>query len=128
MTNQLDATIAKRYDITVKQNQTFNPIMTLLDDSGGPINLDGSSVKMSIRQSECGCNVGCDAFDQFSIVHSQDMTPQIGGASMNVLQFFDTIVLSPGSYKYDLLVEYPSGLKQYILTGIFRVKKSYTSI
>lgn len=129
MSNQLDATIAKRFDITVKQNQTFNATITLLDDTGGAINLNGATVKMSVRQQDCGCNVGCGDNDfTFSLKFKQDLIPSIGGANMNVLQFFDVIQLDEGVYKYDLLVKYPSTLQQYILTGSFRVKKSYTVI
>lgn len=129
MSNQLDATIAKRFDITVKQNQTFNAVITILDDSGGPVNLNGATVKMSIRQQNCGCNVGCGDNDfAFNFKYKQDMIPSIGGGSSNVLTFFDVVQLEAGLYKYDLLVQYPNTLKQYFLTGNFKVKKSYTSI
>lgn len=36
MSNQLDASVAKRLDITVKQNQTFDPVLTFTDDEGVP--------------------------------------------------------------------------------------------
>ena len=130
MSNQLDATIAKRFDITVKQNQTFNAAITLLDDNGGAINLGGATVKMSIRQQDCGCTVGCNGDNDFNFnfKYRQDMTPAIGGGSNNVLTFFDVVQLEEGVYKYDLLVKYSNTLQQYLLTGNFRVKKSYTSI
>jgi len=129
MSNILDASIAKKFDFIVKQNQTFNATITILDDTGLPINLNGASVKMSVR-NEHSCNSGCDdySFDSFGINYKQDFTPTIGGGSMNVLQFFDTIILKNGLYKYDLLVEYPNGQKQYLLVGTFKVKKSYTTI
>lgn len=129
MSNQLDASVAKRLDITVKQNQTFNATITVLDDAGVAINLTGADVKMSVRQQTCGGG-GCYdfAFDSFDLVYKQDFVPTITGGSMNVLEFFDVVKLTDGIYKYDLLVEYPSTLKQYILTGTFKVKKSYTSI
>lgn len=131
MSNQLDATIAKRFDITVKQNQTFNATIIILDDIGSPINLNGGQVKMSIRQTDCGCNNTCagqNVFDSFNLVFKQDLVPTIGGGSFNVLQFFDLIRLDVGTYKYDLLVHYPNGQNQYLLTGSFKVKRSYTEI
>lgn len=130
MSNILDATIAKRFDFIVKQNQTFNATLTLLDDAGGPINLNNADVKMSVRKGG-GCGTGgCydQAHDDFDVAYKQDFVPTIGGGSSNVLQFFDTILLIDGLYKYDLLVEYSNGQKQYLLTGNFKVKKSYTSI
>lgn len=130
MSNQLDATIAKRLDITVKQNQTFNATITLLDNDNVAINLTGQEVKMSVRQEGGGCGTCFDqAFDSnFNQVFKQDFVPVIGGVGGNVLQFFDTVVLAEGSYKYDLLVKYGSGLQQYLLTGTFKVKRSITSI
>lgn len=128
MSNQLDATIAKRYDITVKQNQTFNPLLTFTDSAGAPIDLTGSTAKLSVRQTGA-CNT-CDRnFDSpFDLLYHQDFLPTITGADSNQLQFNEVVKLSPGLYKYDLLIEYTSGEKAYFLTGNFRVKRSYTSI
>lgn len=123
-----DATIAKRLDISVKQNQTFNAIITILDDQGSPFNLSDSIVKISIRQNNCCCDNGCNEFDGFDIITSQDLIPTITGDGFNELEFFDTIRLSPGIYKYDMLAQFQSGLKIYLLTGTFKVKKSYTKI
>jgi hypothetical protein len=131
MSNQLDATVAKRLDISVRQGQTFNAIITLLNDSGGPINIEGATVKMSVRQgNDCGAHSCSDqAFSlDFNQVYKQDFIPEIGGGNHNVLQFFQDVILADGNYKYDLLIEYPNELKQYILFGTFKVKKSYTSI
>lgn len=130
MSNQLDATIAKRLDITVKQNQTFNTEITLLNNDNTPYGIAGATVKMSVRQQACGCGGGCMdyACDGFDIVYKQDFTPNITGAGDNVLEFDEVVKLSPGTYKYDLLVSYGDGLKKYLLTGTFKVKKSYTSI
>ena len=126
----LDASIAKRLDITVKQNQTFNAVITITDDASAAISFAGATIKLSVRQQNCGCGGGCadHAFDGFDIKYAQDFTPSIGGAGNNVLTFNEVVILTDGQYKYDLLVEYPSGLQQYILYGTFKVKKSYTKI
>lgn len=129
MSNQLDATIAKRLDITVKQNQTFNAVLTFVDAASAPIDLTGATVKLSVRQAD-GCGGGCmeHAYDGFNIVYKQDFEPTITGAGMNVLQFNEVVLLSEGLYKYDLLVQHASGQQFYYLTGSFRVKRSYTLI
>ena len=126
MSNQVDATIAKRLDFIVKQNQTFDPTITVLDDQGNPLNMNDATVKMSVREEGCGCNIGCD--QEFNSIFKQDFTPTITGNDFNILEFFDTVRLSVGTYKYDLLAEFQSGLKRYLLTGIFKVKRSYTTI
>lgn len=126
MSNIIDASIAKKFDFIVKQNQTFNPEITVLDNSNNPFNMNDATVKMSIRDDKCGCDVGCD--ENFDLVYKQDFIPTITGTDFNVLEFFDTVKLSVGIYKYDLLAEYQNGLKMYLLTGSFRVKKSYTKI
>lgn len=128
MSNQLDATIAKRLDITVKQNQTFNAIIEFTDSAGAPINLTGAQVKMSVRQSGCQSSCACAGDSDFNQVFKQDFIPEIGGEAMDTLSFFDTVLLAEGTYKYDLLIEYTSGKKQYLLIGSFKVKRSYTNI
>jgi len=129
MSSVLDATIAKRLDITVKQNQTFNATITFLDSLSQPINLTGADVKMSIRQNaDCGCSSCADNTGTFDFTFKQDLVPTIGGVGNNVLQFDDIIKLTVDNYKYDLLVKYGDGTQQYILTGNFKVKKSYTTI
>lgn len=125
----LDASLAVRLDFKVKQNQTFNPLLTFVDAANAPISLLGATAKLSVRQKD-GCGVGCDSnFDSpFNLLYHQDFIPTVTGLSNNKLQFNESVNLSPGSYGYDLLIEFPSGEKQYYLTGLFTVKKSYTSI
>ena len=128
--SQLDASVAKRLDITVKQNQTFDGVITFTDNANAPIDLTGAQVKMSVRQGACGCGSSfeCAGDSNFNQVFKQDFTPQIGGTGHNVLTFNEVVQLAEGNYKYDLLVEYLSGKQQYVLAGNFRVKRSYTSI
>lgn len=126
MSNQLDASIAKRFDFIVKQNQTFNPLLTFTDNDGAPISLAGASAKLSVRSTGCNTTCGCDGETPFNLVYKQDFYGTVTGASNNQLQFDDIILLSPDTYKYDLLIEFSSGERQYFLTGNFKVKKSYT--
>ena len=121
----LDASIAKRMDITVKQNQTFNISITVLDNASQPIDLTGVQVKMSVRQDGCAGSCAYVGDSDFNQIFKQDFVPTI---NVNVLQFFETVLLAEGTYKYDILLEYGSGLKQYILKGSFKVKRSFTSI
>lgn len=127
MSNQLDATVAKRLDITVKQNQTFDTNFIFLDSQGEGIDFTGAAAKMSVRQSDCGCNT-CAGEDTFDYVLKQDFIPAIGGADMNELEFNDVVKLSEGIYKYDLLVVYANNTHQYLLHGTFKVKRSLTNI
>lgn len=127
MSTQLDATVAKRFDITVKQAQSFDPILTFLDSDGQPVVLSGGTAKMSVRQdSSCVHTCGCAGDTPFDAVYEQDFTPAI--VNTNQIAFDDVIRLSPGTYKYDLLVEFLSGYKTYFLYGTFKVKKSYTKL
>lgn len=128
--SQLDASIAKRFDITVKQNQTFDAILTFLDSDGEPVALSGIA-KMSVRKEDC-CG-GCDCDNEirntpFDLIYKQDFSPSITGLNSNQLAFEDLIILSPGNYKYDLLIEFQNGYREYFLFGTFKVKKSYTAI
>lgn len=125
MSTQLDASIAKKLDFTVKQNQTFNPLLTFTDNAGAPISLAGASAKLSVRSQGCH-TCGCDGDTPFDLVYKQDFYADIVGASNNQLQFDSIVELSPGLFKYDLLIEFASGERQYFLAGSFRVKKSYT--
>lgn len=124
----LDASVAKRLDINVKQNQTFNASISITDNAGAPINLTGSTVKMSVRQDGCDASCACIGDSDFNQVFKQDFQPTISGIGNNVLTFNQIVLLAEGHYKYDLLVQYPSDEQQYLLTGSFRVKRSYTSI
>lgn len=128
MSSVLDATIANRLDITVKQNQTFGVIIEVLDNAGTPVSLLGAQVKMSVRQDGCNTSCECVGDSDFNQVFKQDFIPEIGGAGNNILTFSSIILLAEGYYKYDILVEYTNGKQQYILTGNFRVKRSYTNI
>jgi hypothetical protein len=125
----LDASIAKRFDITVKQGQSFDAVLTFLDDDAQPISLAGGTAKMSVRQTaspndDCGC-IGDTPFDA---IYKQDFSPTVTGINNNQLAFDDTILLSPGRYKYDLVVEFLTGYTLYFLYGTFKVLKSYTKI
>lgn len=123
----LNTTIAVKYDFTVKQNQTFNPLITFVDDDSNPIDLTGASIKMSVRTNSCGCNDECSPYNNnFNQVYKQDFLPGITGAFSNQLQFDDIIKLAAGRYVYDLLIVWPTGEQQYYLKGGFKVEKSYT--
>lgn len=126
MSTQLDASIAKKLDFTVKQNQTFNPLLTFTDNAGAPVSLAGASAKLSVRSQGCCNTCGCDGETPFDLVYKQDFYATIVGVGNNQLQFDSIIELSPGNYKYDLLIEFNTGERQYFLTGSFKVKKSYT--
>lgn len=125
----LNATIAVKYDFVVKQNQTFNPLLTFLDDGDLPIDFTGATVKLSIREKGCGCSNECNPYNSnFNQVYKQDFIPTITGAGNNQLQFDDIIYLAKGMYVYDMLVVWPSGEQQYYLRGQFKVEKSYADI
>lgn len=125
----LNTTIAVKFDFVVKQNQTFNPLLTFLDDSDVPIDFTGTEIKLSVREKRCGCNSGCGAGDSnYNQVHKQDFTPTVTGASNNQLQFDSEVELAPGTYVYDMAVLWPNGEYQYYLKGSFKVEKSYAYI
>lgn len=128
MSNILDATIAKRYDIIVKQNSTFNIQLILQDDSGIPLDLTGYEFKLSVRQDGCESSCGCSAGDgNFNQVYKQDFIPFYLGSGH--LAFEDIVQLAPGTYKYDMIAVLPSNYgQQYILTGTFKVKRSFAKI
>lgn len=131
MSNQLDATVAKRLDITVKQGQSFDAVLTFLDADAQPISLAGGTAKMSVRkQAGCDddCSGGCAGETSFDLLYKQDFEPAITGANSNQLAFDDVIRLSPGNYKYDILVEFLGGYKLYFLYGTFKVRRSYTKL
>lgn len=130
MSNQLDATVAKRLDITVKQGQTFDAVLTFLDSAGAAISLAGATAKMSVRK-QAGCEddcIWCAGETSFDLIYKQDFEPIVTGANNNQLTFNDTIKLSPGNYKYDLLVEFAGGDKLYFLYGTFKSRRSYTKL
>lgn len=129
MANTLDTTIAVKFDFTVKQNQTFNPVLTFIDDADQPIDLMGTTIKMSVREKGGTCRTGCDSYDtNFNQVYKQDFIPTVTGASNNQLAFYDLIQLAKGHYVYDLLIVWPSGEQQYYLKGNFKVERSYADI
>lgn len=122
----LNTTMAVKFDFVVKQNQTFNPLLTFLHDDDSPIDFSGATVKLSVRQKGCGCGGGCNPYDNsFNQVYKQDFTPEIIGINDNQLQFDDVIELARGLYTYDMIVVWPSGEQQYYLKGTFKVEKSY---
>lgn len=123
----LNTTIAVKFDFVVKQNQTFNPLLTFLDDDDAPIDFTGATIKLSVREKHCGCHSGCNPYDNsFNQVYKQDFVPNVVGASNNQLQFDDIIDLARGLYVYDMLIVWPSGEQQYYLKGTFKVEKSYS--
>jgi hypothetical protein len=126
----LNTTIAVRYDFVVKQNQTFNPLLTFLNDDDDPIDLSGTTIKFSVRARACGCGThGCSAGDSnYNQVYKQDFIPTITGTGNNQLQFNDDILLATGTYVYDMIVVWPNGNKQYYLKGTFKVEKSHAYI
>jgi len=129
MSNQLDATIAKRFDITVKQNQTFDPVLTFIDEDNIGIDLLGATIKLSVRhQNGCETTCGCNGDTPFEFIYKQDFYGTIGGSENNVVSFNDTILLSEGVYKYDMIIVFADNTQKYFLTGTFRVKKSYASL
>jgi|SRR6186713_980219 len=123
----INTTIAVRFDFIVKQNQTFNPLLTFLDDNNNPINFSGAIIKLSVREKgSCGCGGGCSSYNSnFNQVYKQDFEPEITGAGNNQLQFDDLIELARGQYVYDMIVVWPDGEQQYYLKGNFKVEKSY---
>lgn len=125
MSSQIDASVAKRFDIIVKQNQTLTMVFNFQNDEGNPLDLTDSIFKMSVRDD--GCNNSCGCGDgNFNQVYKQDFTPTLSGNSS--IQFAEVIILSPGNYKYDLLAEMPDQGRVYLLQGTFKVKKSYSQI
>jgi hypothetical protein len=125
---ELNTTLAVNFDFVVKQNQTFNPLLTFLHDDDSPVDFTGTTIKLSVREKDgCGCNRGCSPHDtNFNQVYKQDFVPNITGSGDNELQFDDVIELAPGKYVYDMLVVWPDGEQQYYLKGKFKVEKSYT--
>lgn len=130
MSQQLDARVAKRFDITVMQNQSFDAVLTFLDSDGAPVSLAGGVAKLSVRKDDGCCNDcdPCRGDSPFDLVYKQDFYPSVTGLNSNQIAFDDIIKLSPDNYKYDLMVEFPSGYKSFFLYGSFRVKTSYTYI
>lgn len=126
MSNLIDATVAKRYDITVKNNQTFDMVISFFDEIGNPINVIGASFKMSVRQDGCNNDCACIGDSPFEYLFKQDFIAEVVGS--NQIQINSIINLGPGTYKYDLLAEFVSGARKYLLTGNFKVKRSYTQI
>lgn len=122
----LNTTIAVKYDFVVKQNQTFNPLLTFLNDDNTPVDFTGAGIKLSVRQ-KAGCAIpcGCNGDSNFNQVYKQDFFPGITGAYNNQLEFGDIVLLAKGNYVYDMLVVWPSGEQQYYLKGNFKVEKSY---
>lgn len=124
----LDTSIAVKFDFIVKQNQTFNPLLTFTDDVNEPIDFTGAQVKMSVREKyrHGGC-APCGINDSnFNQAYKQDFAPTVTGVDNNQLQFSGLINLAHGHYVYDLLVVWPNGEQQYYLRGNFKVQKSYT--
>lgn len=122
----LNTTIAVKFDFIVKQNQTFNPLLTFLDDDDAPIDLSGADIKLSVRSKNTDCMHDCNTHNSnFNQVYKQDFVPTIDN---NKLQFYDVINLAKGMYVYDMIVVWPSGEQQYYLTGTFKVEKSYADI
>jgi len=127
MSNILDASVAKKFDIVVKQNQTFNPVLTFVDGDNAAIDLTGSTIKLSVRQ-DVNCACGCNGDTPFDLVYKQDFYGTVSGSGHNIVSFNDIVKLSEGTYRYDLLVLFSDDTQKYFLTGSFRVKKSYTNI
>ena len=126
MSNNIDASVAKRLDITVKENQTLQMSFSFFDEGDNPLDLTGASFKMSVREdSSCTSACGCDS-DSFNQTFKQDITPTSAGPSS--IQINEVIKLAHGTYKYDLLAEFPDQGRTYLLQGNFKVKKSYTQI
>lgn len=126
MSNQIDATVAKRFDITVKQNQTFDMVISFFDEDGNPLNVTGGQFKMSVRQDDCNTECGCVGDSPFEFNFKQDFIAQVVGSGQ--ISFGDIVKLDNGTYKYDLLAEFSNGTRKYLLSGNFKVKKSYTQI
>lgn len=122
----LNLTQATKYNFKVMQNQTFDALLTFVDEAtGDPINLLGATILMSVRLQN-GC-LPCTINEQSTnLVYKQDFVPIITGANNNQLQFNTIVQLVHAIYKYDLLVIFPTGEQKYFLYGDFTVNRTYT--
>lgn len=120
MSNQFDVNITKHFDITVKENQAFNPLFIFTDNDGNSLDLSGAAPKLLVTEIESGVCVSCDDLTFESV-------PTITGAHNNQLLFNDTISLPADIYKYNIYLEYPNNEIRTLLTGNFRVRKGVSS-
>lgn len=122
----LNVTQTTRYNFKVMQNQTFDALLTFVDENtGDPINLAGSTIRMSVRL-QSGC-LPCTVNEQSTnIVYKQDFIPTITGVNSNQLQFNEIVQVVHAIYKYDILIIYPDGEQKYLLNGDFIVNRTYT--
>lgn len=125
MIGLIDATIAKQFNIKVKQNQTFNALFAFTLEDNSPFSLAGATAKLSVRDNGCSSSCGCDFDNGLDLIYKQDFLGQIIGTDFNEIEFSEVVKLSPGSYKYDLLIYLNESLQFYLLTGSFIVKRSY---
>ena len=104
------------YDFSVMKGETFNKVITLVDDDNKPINLAGCSAKAQVRP------------DPNSTALIAEMSTTVKAESGKI-QFFlranITALIPPGTYYYDVCTIKGTTVKYYI-GGKFTVMPAVT--
>jgi hypothetical protein len=109
------------YDITCEQGATFQRILTWKDSDGDPINLNGYTAAMQVRDGACG---------QTKILEATTGNSKIvlGGALGTItitVSATDTAALPVGEFVYDLELN-QSGTVTRLIQGSFTVSREVT--
>jgi len=97
------------------EGDTFDPIITLLDENDAPIDLVGQTVKMQIKNKKGDVTLK-------TLVSPTDFT-----IAINVITFNSILNIVKGEYEYDLQVTFTTGVVKTFIGGSFTVIKQITT-
>lgn len=113
--------LAGTYGFTADQGATFNQVITWYNSSDSPINLNGYSARMQVRQK-------IDSAVAL-LLTTENGRILLGGSEGTVtltVSAEDMADLSAGPYTYDLELISPSGYVTRLIMGSFIVRSEVT--
>ena len=123
---------AGKYNFTCEQGATFDKIITYKDSTGTAVSLNNYLVRMHVREYSGGdliVDLHSNATSNGHCILNGSVEDSEDGANGNVrllIAAANTSAIPPGSFKYDLEIQSPSGVVTRILEGKFNVVPEIT--
>lgn len=109
--------MAKRYDLHIEQGSTFSLEIECQDESGGAVDLTGSSIAGQVRRSYASAAPAA--------VFLGVVAPGRGLAELS-LTAAQTAQMQPGRAVWDCELTFPGGTVQRLLEGSVRITPEVT--
>lgn len=99
------------------KGDTLRKTIELKDAQDNPVSIAGCSVKMQVRKKS-----GDPVLFEMSTVPGQGIT-----VSGNLISISKNVALAKGNYKFDMEIQFPSGVVRTYLSGPFIVVDEITT-